>query len=146
MRRRFRLKKNLKNIYLDIDGVILTRGVTPALHLDKFLSYVLDKYSVYWLTSKYRGDNKQIVKYLSQFLLPDVMPLINQIGQTNFTLDKTEAIDFDREFYWLDDELFDSEKNFLKARSVYDSWIQLNLIDNPNQLLSLINGKLGDYK
>lgn len=59
------------------------------------------------------------------------------IKPTNFQLDKTEAIDFNKRFFWLDDELFDSEKNTLRQHQKYDSWIEINLKENPNQLLDL---------
>lgn len=131
-----------ENIYLDIDGVILTKGVLPTAHLDKFLKYILGNYSVFWLTSKYRGETKEILKYLSQFLTPEIVALLERIKPTQFDLDKTEAIDFSKEFFWLDDELFDSEKNTLRKHGVYDSWIELDLIKNPDQLNDLVNYKL----
>ena len=136
------MKATLRNIYLDIDGVILTKGVKPALHLDKFLNFILNNYSVFWLTSKYRGDSKAIIKYLSQFLTPEVTLLLKGIKSTRFDLDKTEAIDFNKAFYWLDNEIFDSEKNTLKKYNAYDSWIELDLIKNPDQLLDLLKKKL----
>ncbi len=131
-----------KNIYIDVDGVILTRGVAPALHLDKFLRYILSNYSVFWLTSRCHGDSKGIIKYLSQFLLPETVALLEKIKPTSFLLDKTEAIDFNRRFFLLDDELFASEVNTLKKHDNYDSWIEVNLMKNPDQLLHLINHKL----
>jgi len=134
-----------KNIYLDIDGVILTRGVIPAPHLGKFLKYILSNYSVFWLTSKYRGETKGIIGYLSQFLTPEIIVLLKQIRQTSFDLDKTEAIDFSKKFFWLDDELFDSEKNTLKKHNAFNSWIELNLIENPDQLSDLVNSKLKGF-
>lgn len=136
------MKTLRENIYLDIDGVILTRGVVPASHLDKFLRYILGNYSVFWLTSKYHGETRKILRYLSQFLSPEIISLLGQVKPTSFDLDKTEAIDFNSNFFWLDDELFDSEKNILRKRNVYDSWIELDLIKNPNQLLYLVNSKL----
>lgn len=132
----------LDNIYIDVDGVILTRGVAPALHLEEFLRYILSNYSVFWLTSKCNGNSKGLIKYLSQFLLPETITLLEKIKPTSFQLDKTEAIDFSRRFFLLDDELFASEKNTLKKHDNYDSWIQVNLMKNPNQLLHLINHKL----
>lgn len=127
---------------MDIDGVILTKGGVPAAHLDKFLAYILSNYSVFWLTTRCNGDTNYTVKYLSQFLLPQSMTLVKKIMPTSFRLDKTEAIDFNKTFFWLDDELFASEENALKERGKYDSWIQVNLIDNPNQLNQLIYRKL----
>ena len=139
---KLKMKAAKKNIYLGIDGVILTRGVIPALHLDKFLEYILANYSVSWLSSRCQGSSEKTVKYLSQFLLPETIALIKTIKSTSFRLDKTEAIDFNKEFYWLDNQLFDSEKKILAEHDEYNSWIELDLIKNPNQLLHLINSKL----
>lgn len=130
-----------KNIYIDIDGVILTKGGIPALHLDQFLKHVLKNHSIFWLTPRCRGDSKYTVKYLSQFLPPDTVMLTEKIKPTNFQVDKTEAIDFNSGFFWLDDDLFVSEKNTLKENGKYDSWIEVDLINNPNQLLDLISSK-----
>ncbi|HSX19460.1 MAG TPA: hypothetical protein VLE91_05030 [Candidatus Saccharimonadales bacterium] len=129
------------NIYLGIDGVILTRGVIPALYLDRFLKYLMENFTVSWLSSRCRGSSETTDKYLSQFLPKSTMDLIKKIKPTNFSLDRTEAIDFSKNFFWLDKELFDSEKNTLKAHNKYNSWIELNLIDCPNQLLNIINSK-----
>lgn len=131
-----------QNIYLGIDGVILTRGVTPALHLDKFLKHITSHFNVSWLSSRCRGSSDVTKKYLSQFLNTDTITLTQSIKPTSYSLDKTEAIDFNKNFYWLDSELFASEKNTLRAHDDYDCWIELNLIENPDQLLQIIHSKL----
>ncbi len=139
------MRKSKKNIYIDIDGVLLTRGGMPAAHLHRFLKYILQNYSVFWLTSRCRGDNKYTVKYLSQFVSPvhpEIVPMLRLIKPTNFAIDKTEAIDFDKDFFWLDDDLFDSEKNTLKDHNEFKSWIEVDLIKNPDQLQDLINSRL----
>ena len=136
----------MANVYLDIDGVILTRGGSPAFHLEKFLKHMLANYSVFWLTSRCHGDSKYTVEYLAKFVPEEVLPLLAKIKPTNFTLDKTEAIDFGSEFYWLDDELFDSEKKALQNRGKFNSWIEVNLIDNPDQLRDLVYSKLRGKK
>lgn len=131
-----------QNIYLGIDGVILTKGVMPALHLDKFLKHIIANFNVSWLSSRCRGSSELTEKYLSQFLEPSTILLIKSIKPTNFNLDKTEAIDFNKEFFWLDGPLFDSEKNTLKDHNNLNSWIELDLINNPDQLLQVIHSKL----
>ena len=45
------------NIYLDIDGVIITNNFQPAEHLGEFLKYILEKHKVYWLTTHCKGDS-----------------------------------------------------------------------------------------
>ena len=131
-----------ENVYIDIDGVILTKGVVPALHLDKFLKYVLDKYSVFWLTSRCHGDSKYTLSYLSKFFPEETVNLFKQIKPTNFQVDKTEAIDFNKRFFWLENEIFESEKTTLIKNGKYDSWIEVKLIKDPNQLLHLIRNRL----
>lgn len=136
------MKVSNKNVYINIDGVILTKGVVPALHLDKFLKYVLNKYSVFWLTSRCHGDSTYTLSYLSQFFPQETVNLFKQIKPTNFQVDKTEAIDFNKRFFWLDNEIFESEKTTLIKNGKYDSWIEVNLIKEPNQLLYLIRNRL----
>lgn len=135
-----------QNIYLGIDGVILTRGITPALHLDKFLKHITSHFNVSWLSSRCRGSSEGTEKYLSQFLDTNTINLTRGIKPTSYSLDKTEAIDFDNNFFWLDSELFDSEKNTLRAHDDYDSWIELDLIKNPDQLLEVMQSKLRNKK
>lgn len=136
------MKVSNKNVYINIDGVILTKGVVPALHLDKFLKYVLNKYSVFWLTSRCHGDSKYTLSYLSKFFPEETVNLFRQIKPTSFQVDKTEAIDFNKRFFWLDNEIFESEKTTLIKNGKYDSWIEVNLIKEPNQLLHLIRNRL----
>ena len=131
------MKKPSKDVYIDIDGVVLTKGVVPAAHLDILLKHILSKYSVSWLTSRCSGDSISTIAYLSQFLPQESMALVKRIKPTAFRLDKTEAIDFHRKFFWLESELFASEEIVLKKYGKYDSWIPVNLVDNPNQLLEI---------
>jgi len=72
----------------------------------------------------------------------ETVNLFRQIKPTNFQVDKTEAIDFNKRFFWLDNEIFESEKTTLIKNGKYDSWIEVNLIKDPNQLLHLIRNRL----
>ena len=133
-------------MYIGIDGVIITKGVVPALHLDEFLKYILSKFSVSWLSTRCKGNSEETVNYLSQFLTEDTINLMKKVKPTTFNLDKTEAIDFSKDFFWLESELFDSEKNALKKHNKLNSWIELDLIKFPNQLMTLTNGSLFLHK
>lgn len=138
-----RQKKYLaKNIYIDIEGVILTRGGSPAAHLESFLKFILKNYTVFWLTSRCKGDIKYTLDYLSKFVSPEIIPLLSKIRPTHFEIDKTDAINFNDEFYWLDDEIFASEKNMLEKHDKYDRWIEIDLMKNPNQLVHLMHSRL----
>ena len=135
-------KASTKNVYIDIDGVILTKGVLAAAHLEKFLTYILKNYSVFWLSPRCRGNSKNIIRYLSRLLPTETVNMLKKIKPTDFSIDKTEAIDFNQSFFWLDNEIFESEKTTLIKRGKFDSWIEVNLIKSPNQLLYLMNNRL----
>jgi len=131
-----------QNLYLGIDGVILTKGVVPALHLDRFLEFILSAYNVSWLSTRCLHGPDATVEYLSKFVSPETIGLLKKVKVAIFLLDKTEAIDFSREFFWLEPDLFDSERKVLLAHDKLHSWIKLDLVRYPNQLMNLVNNKL----
>jgi len=113
-----------------------------AAHLEKFLTYILKNYSVFWLSPRCRGNSKNIIRYLSRLLPTETVNILKKVKPTDFSIDKTEAIDFNQSFFWLDNEIFESEKTTLIKRGKFDSWIEVNLIKSPNQLLYLMNNRL----
>jgi len=126
------------NIYIDIDGVILTNDLRPAKNLKKFLNYILRKHDVFWLTTHCKSDSSEVITYLRQFLPNELIKLCEKIKPTNWQTLKTEAIDFSREFLLLDDYLMEAEKNILKSHEKLNSWIKIDLNKNPKQLLEII--------
>src|SRR3990167_9391972 len=93
------MKVSNRNVYIDIDGVILTKGVVPALHLDKFLKYVLDKYSVFWLTSRCHGDCKYTLSYLSRFFPVETVNLLSKLNPPIFLLIKPRPSILTKDFF-----------------------------------------------
>ena len=126
----------MKKLYLDVDGVILNKDLSPANHLKEFLEHILLKYDVYWLTTHCSGSSEDTLNYLSRFLEPDIIELLKSVKPTTFDRLKTEGIDFNSDFVLLDDYLFDSEIAELEKHGVKNSWIQVDLKANPNYLLS----------
>jgi len=126
------------NIYIDIDGVILTNILRPAEHLGEFLKYILEKHKVYWLTTHCKGDSSGAIMYLRQFLPDELIKPCAKIKPTNWRTLKTEAIDFSKDFLLLDDYLLEAEKEILKNHEKLDSWLQIDLDKNPAQLLEVI--------
>ena len=126
------------NIYLDIDGVIITNNLQPAEHLSEFLKYILEKHKVYWLTTHCKGDSSGAIMYLRQFLPDELIKLCENIKPTNWQTLKTEAIDFSKDFLLLDDYLLEAEKEILKNHEKLNSWIQVDLEKDPNQLPKII--------
>lgn len=129
----------MKNLYLDIDGTIMTKqGCIEANHLFDFLSYAVRNYDCYWLTSHCKGDASTALHYIENKVSKESFELLKRFKPTSFDLWKTEGIDWSKDFIWLDDYAFDSEKAILEKNNVLDKLILIDLKSNPNQLLDII--------
>ncbi len=122
------------NIYLDVDGVILTKEGKPSNHVNELLDYVTNNHEVYWLTSHCKGDASYTVNYISRDFEPETIKYFGKIQATDWGSDKTEGIDFSKEFFWLDDYLFDNELEELAKHNALDSHIKIDLKNNPDDL------------
>ena len=131
------------NIYLDIDGVLIHDSLDKyqqvANGLVEFLKYITDNHDVYWLTTHCKGDTEHLLNYLGDRFPEEAMQYVKLIKPTNWDTWKTEAIDFSKDFRWLDDDVFDAELEDLKKNKCEDKLINIDLIKNPNQLQKIIN-------
>ncbi|NCU41776.1 MAG: hypothetical protein EOM19_03570 [Candidatus Moranbacteria bacterium] len=128
----------MKNLYLDIDGVLLTKQGVPALHLVEFLTFTLQNFDCYWLTTHCKGDASTALFHISSKVPPEAIPFLEKIKPTTFNLWKTEGIDFSQDSLWLDDYAFDGEKNVLKDHQALQNLILINLKSRPDHLLETI--------
>ena len=126
------------NIYFDIDGVILANDKQPALHVKEFLSYFIDRYPAYWLTTHCKGDANYTVSHIERYLDKETLELVKKIKATNWSMSKTEAIDFSQPFIWFDDQVFEFEKEQLRKHNSLNSWINVDLRENPNHLKDIL--------
>lgn len=124
--------------YLDIDGVILANDKQVANYADEFIEYLVDNFDVYWLTTQCKGDSEYTIRILSKFFSKETIEILKKIKPTNWRTWKTEAIDFDNDFLWFDDQVFEEEKQILKSNNKFDSWVQIDLAKNTDQLKTLI--------
>jgi hypothetical protein len=125
-------------LYLDIDGVLLTTKHTRAAPgIEAFIDFVTSHFECYWLTTHCKGDSAPALRYLSRFLQRDTIDkLKHTVLPTNWDTLKTEAIDTRSDFYWLDDQPFQSEMIYLQANGVADRLITVSL-DRPNELTAI---------
>jgi len=136
----FLLLKNNMNVYLDIDGVILTkRDMKPPPHLKDFLEYITNHFDVYWLTAHCKGDVFCTLTYLKRNLPEPLVALLGNIKATTWDSLKTEAIDFSKDFLWFDDYYLPREYRILKERGKASSLVKIDLQRNPHQLLEITN-------
>jgi hypothetical protein len=128
------------NIYLDIDGVLLDKNGIVADHFEEFLEFFVMKHNVFWLTTHCHGGECDAVDHISakNKLSPRALELLQKIKTTDFKLWKTEGIDFSKDFIWLDDYVFDGEKEALEKNGALQKLILIDLKTNPNQLADLI--------
>lgn len=128
--------KDAINIYIDIDGVLLANETNLAIGANEFIKYVAENFEVYWLTTHcMHGDGEWAVKYVNQASDEDLSPWLNKFIPTTWSLKKTEAIDFTKQFFWLDDDCYTGEKEDLVEHNALNSWLEIELNKYPDQLL-----------
>lgn len=128
----------MTKLYLDIDGVLLTAKYTQAAPgVDEFVDFITQHFDCYWLTIHCKGDSVPAIHYLSHFLSPATLEKLRLAVQpTSWDTLKTEAIDLTSDFYWLDDQPFQSEIAYLQAHGVADRLIIVDL-NRPGELAAL---------
>ena len=104
-------------LYLDIDGVLLTKRNTKVADFAvEFVDFVTEYFDCYWLTTHCKGNAETTVKYLSRYYALNSIEKFRKVKATDWQTLKTEGIDFSSDFYWIDDAPFESEKRILKAQ------------------------------
>jgi len=104
-------------IYLDIDGVILTKEGKQMPFLKEFLLYVFNLAGdeVYWLSTHCKdGNTERVIEHLEGKVEDDVLEVLKIVRGTKWEDLKTEGIDLNSEFLWFDDNIFESEYRVLE--------------------------------
>jgi hypothetical protein len=120
--------KSTTKLYLDIDGVLLTSKQTRVADFaNQFIGFVVENFHCYWLTTHCKGDSATVIRYLSRHFSQDIMQKLLSVKSTDWTTLKTEAIDFNSDYLWLDDNPFQSEIAILKSKSHEERLIKIDL-------------------
>ncbi|OGI24996.1 MAG: hypothetical protein A3J76_04170 [Candidatus Moranbacteria bacterium RBG_13_45_13] len=128
-----------KNLYLDIDGVLITKNGKPANYLADFLSFIVFKFNCCWLTTHCKGEAKDWQMQIFDKFPAEFHNLLKDIKPTNWNTLKTEAIDLEKDFIWLDDYIMEAEKKVLEKNNCLEKFIQIDLSANPTQLKKLMS-------
>ena len=132
-------------LYLDIDGVLLTtKHPQAAEDAAEFVAFVTDHFDCYWLTTHCQGNTDTVLRYLSEYFDDATMARLRSIKPTRWGTWKTDAIDFDSEFVWLDDYAMQAEKAVLKRHNASDSLI-LVALHGSNNLRKLLTQWQNSY-
>lgn len=124
-------------LYLDIDGVLLTkRRPQAADYAAEFIAFITAHFDCYWLTTHCKGDNQVVCAYLTEYFDPQTMKKLTAVKPTCWNALKTDAIDFDHRFVWLDDAPLIAEKVMLEELGKTDCLIMVDL-QRPDELKRL---------
>jgi hypothetical protein len=131
-------------VYIDIDGVLLDKKQKLPQGAVRFVEFIIQHFDCYWLTTHCRSNINNAVIYLSKFYDTETIELLKTVKPTNWETLKTEAIDFNQKFYWLDDYPFESEMKILENRNVISSLIKVDL--NETNELERLEKLLSSYQ
>ena len=130
---------NSMKIYLDIDGTMIHEDLTEnygkaAAGLEDFIT-ALKPYDTYWLTTHCHEGDPTRAQAIMKRVLPDALhPEIDRIKGTVWDVNKTEALDWDSDFIWIDNDVFEEEWKQLERCTDNQSVVQVDLRANPEQL------------
>lgn len=127
-----------RNIYFDVDGVLLTKEGQLSVGADDFLRSFIDdaNNTCYWLTTRCKGDPQPVLNTLQPLLDHESAQLIESVKATDWRTLKTEAIDFDEPFIWFDDSPFQAEIKELSKNRAEKSLALINLSKFNNSILA----------
>jgi hypothetical protein len=132
---------NQQNAYIDIDGVLLGKrgnSIVLAEGAEALVEYLLAHYNCYWLTTHCKGDTAVPMAYLVPYTDEALRVKLSRVQPTTFDVLKTDAIDFDHEFIWVDDSPLATEVQLLRDQGRLDSWKQVNTYKDPQGLVQLL--------
>lgn len=125
----------IPNIYLDIDGVLLSEGKSSE-SAEAFLQYLEENFpdNLYWLSTRCSGDATQTYEQIRHYFSEYTQSILKGIKPTSWNVLKTDAINFDEAFLWFDDNLMVSERNILLKNNAENNHIKIDLRSNRYQL------------
>lgn len=125
--------------YIDLNGVLLgDSGLAQGAQ--EFLEHCLANYDCYWLTDWCKeGDATPVINELRHYANGHFIELAKKIKPTLWYGFKTEAIDFSRDFYWLDDDPVMHELETLKQHKALDKWIRVDIKHNQDDLERILS-------
>ncbi len=120
-------------LYLDIDGVLLTKRGDLANGAEAFLRWAIANHEPVWLSTRTRdGTHRGALRAFHGLLDP---ALIEAVAPALWDTLKVEALKGD--WRWLDDELLYTERNWLARNNALHRFVRINLKLAPDVLLSL---------
>ena len=125
-------------LYLDIDGVLLTTKNTKPKDFSKsFIKFITANFDCYWLTTHCKGDASTAMKYLSNYFPLVYLNMLRKVKPTYWDTLKTEAIDFESNYVWIEDMPMEAEQKVLQQENTGHL-----IVVNKNDSLILVKQQL----
>jgi hypothetical protein len=125
-------------IYLDIDGVVLGKNEHGRIALipnfRSLLRYLRKNYECRWLTTHGRYNADDAIEYLKPFLKGITAKELRFIKAVPWRTLKTEAIDFNSLFIWVDDQPLQFELDILREKGFLDRWLKVDTYKDYREL------------
>lgn len=103
----------------------------------------LRPYDTYWLTTHCTsGDSERAREIMKRVIPEEFYSDIDRIKPVYWDTSKTEALDWDSDFIWFDNDIAEFEWKILERCNDNQSVIQVDLRNNPNQLKEIVAGIL----
>jgi hypothetical protein len=124
------------NLYLDIDGVLLTKRGALAEGAGTFLRWAVERHEPAWISTRTRdGSIRGALRAFHGLLEPS---LIEAVQVARWHTLKTEALPLAaRDWLWIDDEILQTERAALADAGALDRFIRIDVNRNPHALVSL---------
>jgi hypothetical protein len=134
-------------LFIDIDGVCLKRrqhsgmfdGFELATGCLEFLEWATARFRCRWLSSRCRqGFLDGSRRAFRQAGAPTADPrwaVLDQVEPAAWSVNKTEGIDPASNFWWLDDDPSEHEREWLRAHHRQDRLIEVSCDRDPDALL-----------
>lgn len=135
----------MKKLYLDIDGVLLTkRNTKVAEYSVEFIDFITENFDCYWLTTHCKGNSNTAMIHITKYFDDKTMKKLAKIKPTDWTTLKTEAIDFSSDFLWIDDYPLLAEINALTTYSKNERLIivDLNRKEELKRVMKILNSEI----
>lgn len=129
-------------IYLDVDGTLIHEDLSDkygkaANGLADFI-VALRPHEVHWLTTRCTDGNPSNPRNMLKSQLPiELHDDIDRIKPTSWQDLKTNAIDFDSDFIWFDNDIYTGEWDRLKDCGENQLVIEVDLRTNPDHLIEI---------
>jgi hypothetical protein len=123
-------------LYLDIDGVLLTKRGVLSEGAETFLRWCVGKHDPFWISTRTRdGSIHGALRAFHNLLDPD---LVEAIRPTRWETLKTECLPIaSHNWLWLDNEILHAERAVLTSYNALDHFIQVNVDHEPAALVEL---------